>query len=104
MGGCLATKTWVKQALEDFEVVADEGVYTSRRHLENSWGFYPSWGTSAEPSYADLLMMDPFSAFSLAKTICPRRISTIRLWHSNHQNVPLFCANRPEQYDLRKRR
>ncbi len=36
MGGCLATKSWVKQALEDFEAVADEGVYTSCRHLEKS--------------------------------------------------------------------
>ncbi len=69
-GGCLATKTWVERALEDFEAVADEGVYTSQRHLEKSWGFYPSLGTLTEPSYADLLMMDPFSAFALAKTFC----------------------------------
>ncbi len=104
MGGCLATKLWVKQALEDFEAVADEGVYTSRRHLDKSWGFYPSSGTSAEPSYADLLMMDPFSAFSLSKTLCPRRITTTMLWRSSHENAPLFRANRPEQYDLRRRR
>ncbi len=90
MGGCLANRTWVKQALEDFEAVVDEGVYTSCRHLEKSWGFYPSLGTPTEPSYADLLMMDPFSVFSLAKTFCTRRITTIRLWRSNHQNAPLF--------------
>ncbi len=103
MGGCLATKSWVKRALEDFEAVADEGVYTSRRHQEKSWGFYPSLGTPTEPSYADLLMMDPFSAFALAKTFCTRRITTIRLWRSNHPNAPLFRANRPEQYDLTRR-
>ena len=103
MGGCLATKSWVKQALEDFEAVADEGVYTSRRHLDKSWGFYPSSGTSTEPSYADLLMMDPFSVFSLAKTFCPRRITTTMLWRSSHENAPLCRANRPEQYDLRRR-
>ncbi len=91
------------QALEDFETVADEGVYTSRRHLEKSWGFYPILGTPAEPSYADLLMLDPFSAFALAKTFCPKRISTIKLWRSDHQNAGPFRANRPEQYDLRRR-
>ncbi len=103
IGGCFANKTWVKRALEDFKAVADEGVYTSRCHLETSWGFYPSLGTSAEPSYADLLRMDPFSAYALAKTLCKKRITTIKLWHSDHHNAALFCSNRPEQYDLSRR-
>ncbi len=103
MGRCFANNTWVRRALEDFEAVADEGIYTSRCHLEKGWGFYPSMGTSAEPSYADLLMMDPFSAFVLTKTLCPKHITTIKLWRSDHQNAALFRANRPEQYDLRRR-
>ncbi len=52
VGGCSTDPKWVAGALSDFEAVADEGMYMSRRHLEARWGFYPSYGTSAEPSYS----------------------------------------------------
>ncbi len=102
VGKCFVSEPWVERALEDFEAVADEGVYTSRCHLEPSWGFYPSMGTSAEPSYADLLMMDPFQAYTHSKTLCERRITTTKLWCSDHQNAALFHLNHPKQYDLRQ--
>ncbi len=50
------------RALSNFEVAADQGVFTRRHHQEAAWGFYPSYGTAEEPSYSDLLGMDKLRA------------------------------------------
>ena len=103
MGRCFVNPEWVARALADFEAVADEGVYTLRHHIEASWGFYPSYGTPAEPSHSDLLMMDPFLAYTRTKSLCKRRITTTTLCHPEHPNAAVFRSNRPEQKDLRRR-
>ncbi len=100
---CLLDAKWLAEVLSDFKAVSDEGVYTSQRHLEPGWGFYPSLCRPTEPLYADLLMMDPLAAYALAKRGCFKHITTARLWCSDHHNAALFRSNTPEQYDLNRR-
>ncbi len=99
-GNCAMNIHWLTSALADFEAVADQGVFTARRHQEPAWGFFPSAGTAEEASYQDLLKMDVVRAYDYCTTLCPNRILRVKLWGRTHRNSPRCASNRPEHYVL----